>query len=134
RGGRAYAFAPVRTWEKPTPLDAADYPFEMMVGRSMYQFGATSTRSKHLRELCPEGYVEINLEDARQLHVTEGDRVEVSSPGGSFVAPVRISDAVQRGMVFAISNFPGLGVYNLYQENTTVCRVKLSPAARSSGS
>ncbi|MEW6532558.1 MAG: molybdopterin-dependent oxidoreductase [Thermodesulfobacteriota bacterium] len=134
RGGRAYAFAPVRTWEKPTPLDAAEYPFEMMVGRSMYQFGATSTRSKHLRELCPEGYVEINLEDARQLHVTEGDRVEVSSPGGSFVAPVRISDAVQRGMVFAISNFPGLGVYNLYQENTTVCRVKLSPAARSSGS
>jgi len=104
------------------------------VGRSMYQFGATSTRSKHLRDLCAEGYVEINPDDARQLRVTEGDRVEVSSPGGSFVAPVRVSDGVQRGMVFAISNFPGLGVYNLYQENTTVCRVKLSPAPRSSGS
>ncbi len=105
RSGREYSFAPVRTWEFPEGAEAAAYPFEMMAGRSMFHFGSTSTRSKHLLTLCPQGYVEINLQDAEELDVVEGLLVEVSSPAGSFKAPARISDRVSRGMVFVPSNF-----------------------------
>lgn len=124
RSGRPYSFAPIRTWDPPDSLSSR-YPFEMTVGRSMYHFGATSTRSKNLRELCPEGTVEINREDAGHMGFHDGDRVEVSSPTGSFIALTKLSDRIGKKMVFVPSNFPELGVYRLFHENTTVCRVKL---------
>jgi predicted molibdopterin-dependent oxidoreductase YjgC len=128
RGGRPYAFAPVRTVEAPVRQDAAAYPFEMMAGRCLYHFGSMSTRSKNLQQLCPEGFLEISEEDAAALGVKEGDPVEVRSPNGSFVASVKPSGNVGRGMVFVPTNFPSLGVYRLFQENTTVCRVNLTSA------
>ncbi|MFC1833925.1 molybdopterin-dependent oxidoreductase [Thermodesulfobacteriota bacterium] len=126
RSGKPYAFAPTRTMEKPTSEDVLNYPFELMAGRSMFHFGSTSTRSKNLAELQPAGYVEINAEDADELGIKQGDKVEVSSRAGSFTAPVLLSSQVDRGMVFTPTNFPQMGVYNLFQENTTVCRVKLA--------
>jgi formate dehydrogenase alpha subunit len=130
RGGRPYAFAPVRTIEGPGERDAEEYPFELMAGRSMYHFGSMSTRSANLLELCPEGFVEISARDARALGIEEGDPVEVSSPEGSFTAPARFSEALSPGMVFAPVNFPSMGVYKLFRENTTVCNVKVAPAGK----
>ena len=106
RAGRPYGFAPVRIWEGPADPEAAEYPFEMMAGRCMYHFGSMSTRSKNLRELCPEGYVEINAADAEELGVSDGDTVRVESPGSWFQAPARISDKVDSKMVFVPTNFP----------------------------
>ena len=126
RSGRPYSFAPVRTIEDPIK-DAETYPFEMMADRCMYHFGSTSTRSEHLLELCPAGYVKMNARDADDLGISEGDAVEVASPAGSFVAPAKISWEVRKGMIFVPVNFPDLAVYRLFQENTTTCMVKLSP-------
>jgi len=125
RSGHRYSFAPVRTVEAPEK-DGGAFPFEMMAGRSMYHFGSTSTRSRNLLGLCPEGYVEVNPRDADALEIQDGERVEVSSRIGSFVAPVKRSTRVAQGMVFVPANFPNLGVYRLFEENTTVCRVKLT--------
>jgi formate dehydrogenase alpha subunit len=122
---RPYSFAPVRTWESPD-RDAANYPFEMIVGRSMFHFGSTSTRSANLLGLCPGGYVEINPDDANELGLIEGQPVEVASPQGVFVAPAELSYKIRRGLVFVPVNFPKLGVYRLFNENTNVCRVRLT--------
>ncbi|MFA6223506.1 MAG: molybdopterin-dependent oxidoreductase [Desulfomonilaceae bacterium] len=122
---RPYSFAPVRTWEAPD-REAAQYPYEMIVGRSMYHFGSTSTRSKKLLSLCPGGYVEINPEDATELGVEDGAPVEVASTQSAFVAPVKITSRIRRGLVFAPVNFPKFGVYRLFNENTNVCRVRLT--------
>lgn len=128
---KPYSFAPVRTWESPD-RDAAKYPFEMMVGRSMYHFGSTSTRSENLLSLCPGGYVEINPDDASELDLKKGDLVEVASPQSAFVAPVKLSAEMNRGLVFVPVNFPGLGVYRLFDENTNVCRVRLTASGKTS--
>ncbi|MBI4964451.1 MAG: molybdopterin-dependent oxidoreductase [Desulfomonile tiedjei] len=125
RTGKSFSFAPVRAWEAPEPDHAAQYPFEMIAGRSMYHFGSTSTRSQNLLTLCPAGYVEINRLDAEELGIKEGGLTEVSSPVGSFVAPAKMSDKIDRGMVFVPTNFPDLAVYKLFEENTNVCRVNL---------
>lgn len=124
--GTPYSFAPVRTWEKPKSEDEVSYPFELITGSAAYHFGSVSTRSQNLLTLEPEGFVEINPNDASELGLNAGDRAQVTSPVGSFSASVRVSDAVRRSMVFAPTNFPGLGVYGLFQENTTICRVNLA--------
>jgi len=125
RSGRPYSFAPVRTVEAPDDR-AAEYPFEMMADRCMYHFGSVSTRSRNLRILCPEPYVKVNPQDAEELGLKDGDAVEVASAVGSFVAPVKLAREIGRGMIFAPVNFPGLGVYRLFEENTSVCRFKLT--------
>lgn len=124
RRGKPYAFAPVRTIEA-VESDADEYPFELMAGRSRYHFGATTTRSSNLRGLCPVACVEINPQDAEDLGVKDSDCMEVSSAAGSFVAPAKLSPALERGRLLAPINFPNIGIYRLFQENTTVCRVKL---------
>jgi predicted molibdopterin-dependent oxidoreductase YjgC len=124
RSGKPYSFAPVRAMEAPE-RDAAEYPFELMAGRSMYHFGSTTTRSRNVMNLCPAGYVEINPEDAAKLAIAEGDSLEVSSRVGSVTAPAKVSSKVPKGIVLAPVNFPDLGIYRLFEENTTVCRVKL---------
>lgn len=128
RGGKPYSFAPVRPMEGPRPGDADQYPFEMIAGRSMFHFGTTTSRSRHLAELCREGYVEINPTDARDMGISEGTPVEVVSRVGSFIARAKLSGKIERGMVFAPTNFPALGIYRLFDENTTVCQVRVRPA------
>lgn len=125
RAPRPYYFAPVRTMEA-TEQNAADYPFEMMAVRSMYHFGSTTTRSNNLRGLEPAGYVEINTDDAAALGVGDGQRLQVSSARGSFVASAKLTTSLRPGIISAPINFPDLGVYTLFEENTTVCRVKLT--------
>jgi formate dehydrogenase (NADP+) alpha subunit len=125
KGDRPYSFAPVRTTEAPDPDDAALYPFEMIAGRAKFHFGSTTTRSRNLSELCPDACLEINSEDAAMLGVTDGDMLEVTSRTGSLVVVVKLSSSVSPGMVFVPTNFPGVGVYRLFQENTTVCKVRL---------
>jgi formate dehydrogenase (NADP+) alpha subunit len=132
RSSRPYSFAPVRTIEDPKG-DVTTYPFEMMADRCMFHFGSMSTRSERLLSLCPTGYVKMNAVDAERLGIRDGEPVEVASPTGSFVAPAEISREVGEGMVVVPVNFPELGVYRLFQENTTVCRVKLTPVRGSAG-
>jgi formate dehydrogenase alpha subunit len=125
RSARLYSFAPVKTRELPLGEEVSNYPFEMIAGKSMFHFGSLSTRSENLRGLCPGGYVEINLEDASDFGLDQGTPVRVVSTQGSFVARTKVTDKVSRGMIFVPTNFPELGVYALFKENTTVCRVKL---------
>jgi formate dehydrogenase (NADP+) alpha subunit len=132
RAGRPYSFATVRTWEAIENEDVAVYPFELMAGRCMCHFGSITTRSKNLLSLCPAGLLEMNELDAEQSSFKEGQSVQVSSPRGSFVTRIRLSDKVRRGMVYIPHNFPDLGVYKLFQEYTTVCRVNLTAHERSS--
>ena len=122
---RPYTFAPVRTSEA-VENDTAIYPFELMAGRSMYHFGSTTTRSRNLLGLAPQAFVEVNPIDAMGLGIGDGDPIEVTSPAGSVVAPARLSSEVEVGRVVAPVNFPEVGVYKLFRENTTVCRVKLT--------
>lgn len=125
RAGRPYSFAPVRTVEAPD-TDAVLYPFELLAARSMYHFGSTTTRSRNLLGLCPGAFVEINPLDAEQLGIGDASPVRVSSPAGSFVAPAKLSSRVPRGKLVSPVNFRDTGIYRLFRENTTVCRVKLT--------
>jgi formate dehydrogenase alpha subunit len=91
----------------PPELPDEQYPFIMTTGRILYHYHTIiSHKSKGLKEIYPEGVVEINPEDARKLGIQEGDGlVEVSSRRGKVRVKPKISEALQPGLVFMTFHF-----------------------------
>jgi formate dehydrogenase alpha subunit len=87
-----------------TPKIAAgdSYPFTLMVGTVLYQFGSgsRSSRSPRLREFFLEPFLEVSDPDAKDLGVALGDKVKVISKVGEITAKTRIVDTLSQGMLF----------------------------------
>jgi len=81
---------------------SAEYPFVLTTGRTLYQFNAgTMTARTDNQQLRPADTVDIGSADAATLGVRTGDRVRVVSRHGQTVMPVRITDSVPGGVLFA---------------------------------
>ncbi len=91
----------------PPELPDEQYPFIMTTGRIIYHYHTViSHKSKGLKEIYPEGVVEINPDDARRLGIQEGSGlVEVSSRRGKVRVKPKISEALQPGLVFMTFHF-----------------------------
>lgn len=97
-----------RAWLKTTKYHPPheepddDYPLRYTTGRTAYHFHTrTKTgRSRTLNAAAPRMWVELSVEDASALGITEGDIVRVSSRRGLIEAPARVS-GVRPGTVFA---------------------------------
>lgn len=80
----------------------AGYPLRLTTGRTVYHWH-TRTKTKRAPQLqaaAPAMWVELSLDDAADLGVSEGDIVEVRSRRGRIEAPARIS-GIRPGVVFA---------------------------------
>ncbi|MBV1936583.1 bifunctional nitrate reductase/sulfite reductase flavoprotein subunit alpha [Streptomyces sp. BV286] len=80
-----------------------DFPFVLNTGRLQHQWHTlTKTgRVAKLNKLDPGPFVEVHPEDAAELGVADGDRVEVASRRGRAVLPAVVTDRVRRGCLFA---------------------------------
>jgi formate dehydrogenase major subunit len=79
-----------------------DYPFVLTTGRTLYQFNAgTMTARTANQQLRPADTLDIGPADAATLGVNAGDTVRVVSRHGRSEMPVRITDAVPPGVLFA---------------------------------
>jgi anaerobic selenocysteine-containing dehydrogenase len=78
-----------------------EFPFWLTTGRTLYHFHTrTKTgRTPQLQAAAPEVWVELSPGDARRIEVSEGDRVEVSTPRGSMQARVRVT-GIRDGVLF----------------------------------
>ncbi len=99
-------FTPV-DYAPPAELPDEEYPFLLTTGRVLYHFhtGSLSRRSRPLSEIFPEGFLEINPVDAKRLGVEDNDWVKVSSRRGEVKTRVRITERVDRGVVFMNFHF-----------------------------
>ncbi len=99
-------FQPVR-YRQPAEEPDEEYPFRLTTGRILYHYhtGSMTRRSKGLDEICKEGYVEINPQDAASLGINDGDIVTVSSRRGSIKIKVKITDIVGQKVVFIPFHF-----------------------------
>ncbi len=99
------------------PEDKADpkYPYKLIIGGRLFHSGGgtLSMKSKILKELCPEGYVEINPNDAAKLSINEGDTVKVSSQRTSIDAKAKLTPKNPEGIVFIPKEFEELQVQEL---------------------
>jgi formate dehydrogenase major subunit len=89
--------------EQPDP----GYPFLLVTGRALHQFNAgTMSRRSVPHVLHPTDLLEISRADARRIGIADGDTVEVASRHGATRLPVRISDMVADGQLFATFSDP----------------------------
>jgi predicted molibdopterin-dependent oxidoreductase YjgC len=98
---------PARPPEEPAD---PDHPFTLVFGHTdhywnqnvLVQHSETLRRENRLLLLdYPDGFVELNPEDAKGLNVRDGERVRVVSAQGAAVTDARITPEVRRGAVFA---------------------------------
>ncbi|MEA2446574.1 MAG: NADH-quinone oxidoreductase subunit [Actinomycetota bacterium] len=73
--------------------------FDLITGRLIYDEGAMVSRTTHLRNIQRKPFLGMNLEDAKDLGLSDGDQVEVSGAGNTVTLPVKVED-VARGAVF----------------------------------
>jgi len=94
-------FTPVEH-QPPAEQPNDSYPFILTTGRLLYQFhtGTMTRRSPTLVIQAPEGFVEINPKDAKELGVNDGENIKVKSRRGEIVIKTKVTDKVQPGIVF----------------------------------
>jgi predicted molibdopterin-dependent oxidoreductase YjgC len=87
----------------------ANYPFALILGRSLYywnqnvlvQHSETLKREYRVLQLdYPEGFVDINADDARQLGIRDGARIRLVTVNGAAETTARVTREVKRGMIF----------------------------------
>jgi len=91
----------------PAELPDKEYPFLLSTGRILYHYhtGSLSRRSKPLNNISPEGFLEMNPLDGESLEIKDNDWVKVSSRRGQIETKVKITDRVDKGVVFMTFHF-----------------------------
>lgn len=104
--GRPFKFAAV---PKPATAGAPpEYPVAVIFGSSLYYWHQnvlvqhSETLKRELRVLLldyPEGFVEVNDEDARQLGVRDGSRIRLVGQHGTSTTTARVTREVRSGTI-----------------------------------
>jgi formate dehydrogenase major subunit len=103
--GRA-RFVPAE-WTAAPELPDDEYPLVLNTGRLLehWHTGAMTRRAKALDAIAPEAFVSMHPDDAAELEVREGDRVEIESRRGSIRLVARLTTREGRGAVFVPFHF-----------------------------
>jgi len=106
RPNRKGLFTPVK-YISPAELPDKEYPFLLTTGRILYHFhtGSLSRRSKPLSSIVPEGFLEMNPQDGERLRIKDNHWVRVSSRRGEIKTKVKLTERVDKGVVFITFHF-----------------------------
>lgn len=94
-------------YRPPAEEPDGEYPFWFTTGREYmhYHTGTMTRLSPHLEQEMDRSVIEINVEDAKQLGLREGDPVQVSSRRGTVETRVRVTDRIGKGVLFMAFHF-----------------------------
>lgn len=93
----------------PAPASSKDFPLTLVCGSSLYYWNQNVLirHSEALRREYsillidyPEGFVELNPEDAKGLGVRDGHKVRIYAEAASAVSTARVTAEVRKGTVF----------------------------------
>jgi len=105
---RSFKFAPVSR-RGPAVAAPTGYPFTLVFGSSLYYWNQSvliqhsETLKREYRMLLldyPEGFVEVNVDDAKQLGIRDGERILLRAVSGSAVVAARVIPEMRRGTVY----------------------------------
>jgi anaerobic selenocysteine-containing dehydrogenase len=132
-------FFPIE-YQPSAELPDAEYPFVLTTGRvyEHYHTGTMTRKGTALNRLYPEALAEINTEDAKVLHVMNGDYVNIVSRRGNLRVKALVSEATDRGVTFVPFHFFEVAVNELTNgaldpvskiPELKICAVKIEKAA-----
>jgi formate dehydrogenase alpha subunit len=90
--------------------------------------GHTPASSVGLAQIAPAGYIEMNPADVQGLGLKEGGKVALTSDLGQTVGPLKVSEAVPQGLVFAPYHFADVNIQQLVPAGQNTVAVKASMA------
>ncbi len=103
-----FKFAPVPV--PPTaPAAPSGFPFTLVFGHSLYywnqnvliRYSETLKREYQILLLdYPHGFVEINVDDAKQIGIRHAERIRLVAATGSAISAARVTPEVARGTIF----------------------------------
>jgi predicted molibdopterin-dependent oxidoreductase YjgC len=97
--------------EKPAapPGATEEFPFALTFGYSLFywhknvliQHSETLKREYQILLLdYPDGFVEINVDDAARLGIRDGQRIRIVAPSGTASTVARVTDETKEGVIF----------------------------------
>jgi formate dehydrogenase major subunit len=91
----------------PAEVADAEYPFTLMTGRLLFHYHTrTQTgRAKLLDHEVPEGFVQINNEDALRMKIQNGEKIKLSSRRGEVETLAKVTDEVAPGVLMMTMHF-----------------------------
>jgi formate dehydrogenase major subunit len=94
-------------WTAAPELPDEQFPFILSTGRLLehWHTGVMTRRSKALDAIAPEAFAAIHPDDAAELGLEEGGRVEIESRRGKIRLSVRLTTRECRGAVFIPFHF-----------------------------
>jgi formate dehydrogenase major subunit len=97
--------------EEPLETTDEDYPFVLTTGRVIFHYhsGTMSRRTLRLRHEVPDGFVEVNVQDAREKDIGDGDAVRLVSRRGEIEVAAKVTDNIRRGVLFVPWHFAESG-------------------------
>jgi formate dehydrogenase (coenzyme F420) alpha subunit len=108
KASRPFSFASLHI-TPPEEAATKDFPFVVTFGHSLYywhqnalvQHSGTLKREYGILLLdYPDGFVEINDQDAKNLSVRDGQRIRVVTPDGSAQTCARVTAEVRPGIIY----------------------------------
>jgi len=103
-----FKFVPVVRHDQPISADK-EYPLTLVFDNSNYYWNQnvliqhSETLKREYRILLldyPDGFVEINTEDAKQLGIRDGEKIRLRSASGAAVVAARVTPEVRSSTVF----------------------------------
>ena len=105
---RKLKFVPVTRAPQAAAADK-EYPLTLVFGHSLY-YWHQNVLIKHSETLkreynmllvdYPDGFIEINIDDAKQMGIRDGEKIRVRAAGGKALVAARITNEVKSGTVF----------------------------------
>jgi formate dehydrogenase alpha subunit len=94
-------------YRPPAELPDAEYPNILNTGRSLFHYhtGTMTRRTDNLNSEVPEGYVEINPEDALRLSIRSRSRIVLETRRGKIEVIAKVTERVPQGSIFVPFHF-----------------------------
>jgi formate dehydrogenase alpha subunit len=94
-------------YKPPAEPPGDGFPDVLNTGRSLFHYhtGTMTRRTDTLNNEVPEGYVEVNPEDALRMHVRSGQRIALETRRGRITAVARVTERVPQGSIFVPFHF-----------------------------
>ena len=94
-------------WKPPAEVPDDEYPFILTTGRVLFHWhtGSMTRRSATLDKEVPTGFIEINTEDARALHIKDKELIKAITRRGEVKVPAKVTKDIMKGTMFMPFHF-----------------------------
>jgi predicted molibdopterin-dependent oxidoreductase YjgC len=100
-----------------------DYPFNLIIEQELHYYRNTSLRTRvgGMQALSDEGKVKVNIDDAVNLGISEGEKIRINSRHGEITAYAKLTRVVPQGTaLYTLDSQTGLNRFDI-----NPCMVKI---------